>query len=109
MIAENSSAGLSTSWMLDIFGGNRASREAAIAELEAAELAEDAARRSVATSISTAYIELRFYQESIALTVDFYPEVTRVFHRELTRLKVMFFGLWLGQDMGGLPFRFGYC
>jgi hypothetical protein len=28
---------------------------------------------------------------------------------EATRLKVMFCGLCLGQDMGGLPFRFGYC
>ena len=41
--------------------------------------------------------------------VDFHPEVTLVFHRELTRLKVMFCGLCLGQDMRGLPFRFGYC
>ena len=43
------------------------------------------------------------------LIVDLHPEVTRVFHRELTRLKVMFCGLCLGQDMRGLPFRFGYC
>jgi integrase len=41
--------------------------------------------------------------------VDFHPEVTRVFHRELTRLKVMFCGLCLGQDMRSLLFRFGYC
>ena len=41
--------------------------------------------------------------------VDFHPEVTQVFHRELTRLKVMFCGLCWGQDMRGLPFRFGYC
>lgn len=41
--------------------------------------------------------------------VDFHPEVTRAFHRELTRLKVMFYGLCLGQDMQGLPFGFGYC
>ena len=44
-----------------------------------------------------------------ALIVDFHPEVTRVFHRELTRLKVMFCGLCWGQDMRGLPFGFGYC
>ena len=43
------------------------------------------------------------------LGVDLHPEVTRVFHRELTRLKVMFCGLCWGQDMRGLPFRFGYC
>lgn len=41
--------------------------------------------------------------------VDFHPEVTRAFHQELTRLKVMFCGLCCGQDMRGLPFRFGYC
>ena len=41
--------------------------------------------------------------------VDLHPEVTRVFHRELTRLKVMFCGLCWGQDMRDLPFRFGYC
>ena len=41
--------------------------------------------------------------------VDLHPEVTRVFHRDLTRLKVMFCGLCLGQDMRDLPFRFGYC
>ena len=43
------------------------------------------------------------------LAVDLHPEVTRVFHRELTRLKVMFCGLCWGQDMRGLPFCFGYC
>ena len=43
------------------------------------------------------------------LSVDLHPEVTRVFHRELTRLKVMFCGLCWGQDMRGLPFCFGYC
>ena len=41
--------------------------------------------------------------------VDLHPDLTRVFHRELTRLKVMFCGLCWGQDMRGLPFRFGCC
>ena len=45
----------------------------------------------------------------LGFPVDFHPEVTRVFHLELTRLKVMFCGLCWGQDMRGLPFRFGYC
>ena len=44
-----------------------------------------------------------------AETVDLHPDLTRVFHRELTRLKVMFCGLCWGQDMRGLPFRFGCC
>ena len=34
--------------------------------------------------------------------VNLHSEVTRVFHRELTRLKVMFCGLCWGQGMCGL-------
>jgi len=67
-VFESTSATLSTSWMLDIFGGNRASRAAALAELQAAQLSVDVARRSVASAIATTYIDLRFFQESIALT-----------------------------------------
>lgn len=33
------------------------------------------------------------------LTVDFHPEVTLVFHRELAHLEVMFRGSGLGQDI----------
>lgn len=67
-ITESSSATLATSWMLDIFGGNRAERAAALAELEAARLSAEASRRAVAAAIAGAYIDLRFHQESIALT-----------------------------------------
>jgi len=35
--------------------------------------------------------------------VDFHPEVTRVFHRELTHLEVMFRWSGLGQDIVALP------
>ena len=41
--------------------------------------------------------------------VEFHPEVTRGFHRELTRLRFVFYGFCWGQAIGGLPFRFGYC
>ena len=34
--------------------------------------------------------------------VDFHPELTRVFHRELTHLQIMFRGSGLGQCMAGL-------
>ena len=34
--------------------------------------------------------------------VDFHPELTRVFHRELTHLQIMFRGSGLGQGMAGL-------
>ena len=36
------------------------------------------------------------------MIVDFHPEVTRVFHRELTHLEVMFRGSGLGQDIVAL-------
>lgn len=67
-VTETTSATLSTSWLIDIFGGNRAARAASIAELEAAELSLDAARRTVTSAIALAYIDLRYYQESLALT-----------------------------------------
>jgi outer membrane protein, multidrug efflux system len=67
-IVESSSATLSTSWLIDIFGANRAARAAAVAELEAAKLSVEAAERAVTAAIAGAYIELRGAQESIALT-----------------------------------------
>jgi multidrug efflux system outer membrane protein len=67
-ITESTQASLSTSWMFDIFGGSSASRAAAISELEAAKLSAEAARRAVTSAITGAYIDLRFYQESIELT-----------------------------------------
>lgn len=67
-VVQSRSATLSTSWMLDIFGGNRAARQAALADLEAAKLSAMVARHTVASSIAASYIDLRFYQESIALT-----------------------------------------
>lgn len=67
-IRETSSGTLSTSWMLDIFGANRANRAAAIAELDAAKLSKEAAQQAVSASIALAYIDLRYYQQSIALT-----------------------------------------
>ena len=68
VISDSTSATLSTSWMVDIFGGNRAARTAAIAELEAAKLSHEVARRAVTAAVATAYVDLRYYQESIALT-----------------------------------------
>ncbi|WP_189682389.1 efflux transporter outer membrane subunit [Seohaeicola zhoushanensis] len=67
-VSDSTSATLSTSWMLDLFGANRANRAAAVAELEAAQISEEVARRAVTAAVSSAYIDLRFFQESIALT-----------------------------------------
>ncbi len=40
-------------------------------------------------------------------SVDFHSEVTRIFHRELTRLMVMVCGLCWGQGMGCVLFYSG--
>jgi hypothetical protein len=74
-----------------------------------------AASLCLAGSLAETYLRARGITQAVPSStllfhpVDFHPEVTRVFHRELTRLKVMFCGLCWGQDMRGLPFRFGYC
>jgi multidrug efflux system outer membrane protein len=57
-----------TSWTLDLFGANRSARDAAAAEREAAYRSASVARVTVAGAIASAYIDLRYYQERIALT-----------------------------------------
>ncbi|MGF9566209.1 efflux transporter outer membrane subunit [Neorhizobium sp. JUb45] len=59
--------GLEGSWLLDFFGLYRRSKEAAIAELGAADAAVDTARLSLLSQVAAAYIDVRYYQESIAL------------------------------------------
>lgn len=66
--AQVSSVGLGVSWLLDIFGANRNARKAAAAQLDAAYLSADVARLVMESSITSAYIDLRYYQESMALT-----------------------------------------
>ena len=47
--------------MVDIFGGNRAARTAAIAELEAAKLSHEVARRAVTAAVATGNVCLKAY------------------------------------------------
>ncbi|MGA0614825.1 efflux transporter outer membrane subunit [Paracoccus sp. KR1-242] len=67
-IAESSSATLGVSWMIDIFGANRAAREGAAAQVDAAYLSAEVARLTVASAIATAYVDARFYQQAVSLT-----------------------------------------
>lgn len=60
--------GGNVSWVIDIFGGQRAARAAALAQLDAARLSVDAARLAFLGELTLAYIDLRFFQESMALT-----------------------------------------
>ena len=65
---DTSSATLGVSWLIDLFGQNRAAREGASARLDAAYLSTEVARLTVASAIASAYVNARFYQESQALT-----------------------------------------
>lgn len=59
---------LTASWMVDLFGKQRASKRAAEAKLDAAYLTADVARLTILSAIASTYIDLRYYQASIALT-----------------------------------------
>jgi len=62
------SASLSPSLILDLFGGARQTREQALAQLQSAELGVGAARLAFTASLVSAYIDLRYYQEALAIT-----------------------------------------
>ena len=59
--------GLDAAWELDIFGGTRRSIEAANADLRAAGEDEQAVRVSLAAEVVLSYIDLRSYQQRLAV------------------------------------------
>lgn len=61
------SADLGVSWLLDFFGSLSNAREGAAAELQAAGFDVEAARLAYLSQVLNAYIDARFFQESIAL------------------------------------------
>ncbi len=60
--------GGSASWVLDLFGQGGSARAAAQAKLDAAYYSVDAARLTFLSEVTNAYIDLRYAQESLALT-----------------------------------------
>ncbi|MBA4285035.1 MAG: RND transporter [Xanthomonadaceae bacterium] len=58
---------LGASWELDLFGGRRRAREAAMAELQAAEAGADAARLTVAAQVADTYLLVRGLQRRLAI------------------------------------------
>lgn len=67
-IDEQSSATLGVSWLIDIFGANRVARQGASAQLDAAYLSAEVARLTVASAVASAYVDVRYYQQAVALT-----------------------------------------
>jgi len=63
----NVSGNLTASWFLDLFGLYRRSKESALASLDAAYAATDVARLTLLSQVASAYIDVRYYQERIAI------------------------------------------
>jgi multidrug efflux system outer membrane protein len=61
------SGSLTASWFLDLFGLYRRSKEGALASLDAAYAAADVARLTYLSQVASAYIDVRYYQERIAI------------------------------------------
>jgi multidrug efflux system outer membrane protein len=67
--ATNTSGGdASISWLLDLFGQYRRSKESAVASLDAAYSTADVARLSLLQDLVSSYIDARFFQERIELS-----------------------------------------
>lgn len=67
-VLQTSAGGAFTaSWVIDLFGGQRAARAEASATRDAAWASAEVARITVAAAIASAYVDLRYYQECIAL------------------------------------------
>lgn len=60
-------ASLGLSWLFDPYGGRAAQVRAAKARIEVADAERDAARLLVLSNVATAYIDLRFQQQSLRL------------------------------------------
>ncbi|MCA2011376.1 efflux transporter outer membrane subunit [Cereibacter sphaeroides] len=61
-------ASFNPSLVIDLFGAERRARESAIASLQSAELGVGEARLAFVSSLVSNYIDLRYYQEALAIT-----------------------------------------
>lgn len=67
-VIDRSSGTLGVSWLIDLFGANRAARSGASARLDAAYLSAEVARLTVASAIAQAYVDARYFQQATSLT-----------------------------------------
>ncbi|WP_137130493.1 efflux transporter outer membrane subunit [Rhizobium sp. FY34] len=65
--ATAASGSLDVSWLLDLFGRYKRSKESALASLDAAYSNVDTARLTLLSSVASAYIDVRYYQERISV------------------------------------------
>jgi multidrug efflux system outer membrane protein len=67
-ITKAAGASVNASWLLDFFGQYKRSREAANASLDAAYDDVNVARLAYLADLTASYVDLRYYQEALALT-----------------------------------------
>lgn len=65
--SSTSSGSVSVSWLLDLFGQYKRTKESAKATLDAAYASADVAKLTYLSSVVTAYVDARYYQERIAI------------------------------------------
>jgi NodT family efflux transporter outer membrane factor (OMF) lipoprotein len=68
-VMTTTSVGVQANWEIDLFGGNRAARNAAQARLEGAEANWHAARVSVAAEVASTYLALRACEAQVVQTM----------------------------------------
>ncbi len=66
-VTNASSGSLSVSWLLDLFGRYQRSKESANASLDAAYSTVDVQRLTLISAVTAAYIDVRYYQERLAI------------------------------------------
>lgn len=66
-VQNTSSGALDASWLLDLFGQYRRAKESASASLDAAYSTADVQRLTLISSVVAAYIDVRYYQERLAI------------------------------------------
>lgn len=66
-VQNRSAGGLDVSWLLDLFGQYRRSKESASARLDAAYSTADVQRLTLISSVVAAYIDVRYFQERLAI------------------------------------------
>jgi len=65
--SNTTSNAFNVSWLLDLFGRYRREKESAAASLDAAYATADVQRLTLISSVASAYIDVRYYQERLAI------------------------------------------
>ena len=69
-VATSTQAGLQASWEVDLWGGNRAAKNAALARLEGSQAGWHEARVSVAAEVANTYLNLRTCEQLVSVAKD---------------------------------------